>query len=105
MQAFYELAPDSRDGNAALRQLLDVGLTQEIDGTWTVRWQRAPGGDVRVNVRNGFGQAILLGEAASDIGQFPIRLALPAMITLEVVCIVGGRTVQTLLLRIPSAKN
>jgi hypothetical protein len=105
LQAFYELAPDSRDGNAALRQLLDVGLTQEIDGTWTVHWQRAPGGDVRVNVRNGFGQAILLGEAASDIGQFPIRLALPAMITLEVVCIVGGRTVQTLLLRIPSAKN
>lgn len=105
LQAFYELAPGSRDGNAALRQLLDVGLTQEIDGTWTVRWQRTPGGDVRVNVRNGFGQTILLGEAASDIGQFPIRLALPAMTMLEVACIVGGRSVQTLLLRIPSAKN
>lgn len=105
LQAFYELAPGSSDKNAALRQLLDVGLTQEVDGTWTVRWKSEPGGDIRVNLRNSRGQIALLGEAASDIGQFPIRLTLPAMVTLEVVCFVGGRVVQTLELPVPSAEN
>jgi hypothetical protein len=105
LQAFYELSPVSPTGNAGFRQLRDVRLTQEIDGTWTVRWQREPGGDVRVNVRNGFAQTILLGEAASDVGQFPIRLRLPAMVTLEVVCFVDGRVVQSLELSVPSAKH
>lgn len=105
LQGFYELAPSDPAGNAAFQQLRDVRLTQEIDGTWTVRWHPEPGGDVRVNFRGATGQTKMLGEAASDIGQFPIRLRLPIPFTLDVIGFAGGRTMQTLTLSVSMQKN
>ncbi|MDZ4799044.1 MAG: hypothetical protein SGI92_12835 [Bryobacteraceae bacterium] len=105
LQGFYELAAGKPSDNVGLQQLREMRLTQEIDGTWTVRWRRERGGDVRVNLHLGYGQTALLGEAASEMGQFPIRLNLPAATTLEVVCSVGGQIIQTLSLPVPTAKN
>jgi hypothetical protein len=104
LQGFYELAPVT-PGNAGFRQLHDVRLTQEPDGTLIVRWQREPGGDVKINLRNARGPSTPLGEAASEMGQFPIRLDLPGEATLEVVCLVAGQPVQTLDLPVPATRN
>lgn len=103
VQGFYALTHGDASGNAGFRQLRDVRLTREIDGTWIVRWQREHGGDVRVGMRGDRFPLIPLGEAASETGQFPIRLNLPGMLTLEVVCFVDGLAVQTLSLPIPVA--
>lgn len=103
-QGFYELAPVAHDISGFSR-LSDVRLTQERDGTWVLHWQANPGGDVKVNLHSGRGKAVPLGEAASEIGQFPIRLDLPASVTLEVICLVGGREVQVVNLAVPSTQH
>lgn len=100
LQGFYELAP-ATPGNAGFLQLHDVRLTQEPDGTLTVRWQRKPGGDVKIILRHSRGRSTLLGEAASEMGQFPIRIDLPGEATLEVICLIAGQVVQTLNLTVP----
>ena len=104
LQGFYALTHGA-PGHAEFRQLHDVRLTQESDDTWIVRWQREPGGDVRINLRNARGQSTALGEAASEMGQFPIQLDLPGPAMLEVVCLINGQAVQTLDLPVPATGN
>ena len=82
---------------------LDFALARKIEDV--VLWRPEPGGDVRVNLRDKRGQSAFLGEAASHIGQFPVRLRLPPNVALEVICLVGGQPVQTLTLPVPDRRN
>jgi hypothetical protein len=95
-QGFYELKAGKRsDDKPALRELSDLRLIREIDGTWTLRWQAEPGGDVRVNWRQAPGKTMLMGEAVTDLGQFPMRLGMPDAFVLDVILIVRGQAVKT----------
>jgi hypothetical protein len=102
LQGFYALAPEPPSG-PPLRQLDDTALTLAPDGTWIVSWRRASGGDVRVNLRAGGDRPVMLGEAASETGQFPVRLALPVDSMLEVLVLVEGKTVQSVALPVTAA--
>ena len=98
LQGFYELAPTSNI--RPFQKLSGLALTQSADGTWLLRWQREYGADVRVDLRRSGALTVNLGMAASEIGLFPIQQVLPANALIEVTCLIDGKVIQSVALRV-----
>jgi hypothetical protein len=76
-QAYYALAPVASTTSFAPPKDLRVEAWRR-GGYWKLHWSAAPGGDVRVERQTGPDTWESLGVAASDIGEFPLAVALPA---------------------------
>jgi hypothetical protein len=76
MQAYYALTPDTPAGPFAPPG--DVRVEPWSRGHWKLRWTAARGGDVFIEQRTGADTWEPLGEAASELGEFPLVVALPA---------------------------
>jgi hypothetical protein len=105
-QAFYELTPNPRlQTEPAPDFLRELSAARDADGTWWLQWTPNAGGDVEVDWRRTPSEKVLLGEAASDVGWFPIGIGMPADFSVEVVYRVLGRAPQatTLTLHAPGS--
>jgi len=100
-QSFYELTPSPIISSVPQPDLEQVKLRQDPDNTWIVSWKPFQGGRIRINLIQSFGQLELLGIAASEIGEFPIRMNLNSSFKLEAQCVSEGKKTQVVTIKYP----
>jgi hypothetical protein len=104
-QAFYELTPNTRiRDESPATSVRDLRAARDAGGTWWLQWAPQAGADVQVNWYRTPNEKLLLGEAASDVGWFPIGIDMPPDFELEVVYKVPNRAPQATTLALHIAR-
>ncbi len=99
-QAYFALAPVASSIPFGPPQDLRVEAWSRR-GYWKLRWSAPPGGDLRIERKTGADAWESLGAVASEIGEFPLVMALPAGSLLRVSITGPGVAPLVAELRIP----
>ena len=76
----------------------DVRLVLGPEDIWVIQWRPEPGVDVRIKLKLGNAGEAVMGEAAGELGEFPLRPQMPDRFEIEVSSLVGGRVVRAITL-------